>query len=85
VSTQNDKKKKGFLQRHLPSSADNDKEPKNISPLSSPQVNQRDGEYKYRGPIFGDFVTILTEGSMQDSTVARLQSIGVQTHVSNLY
>jgi hypothetical protein len=40
VSTQNDKKKKGFLQRHLPSSADNDKEPKNISPLSSPQVNR---------------------------------------------
>ncbi len=23
-----------------------------------------------RGPIFGDFVTILTEGSMQDNTVA---------------
>jgi hypothetical protein len=27
-----------------------------------------------RGPTFGDFVTILTEGSMQDNTVARLQS-----------
>ncbi len=27
----------------------------------------------------GDFVTILTEGSMQDVTVARLQSTRVQT------
>jgi len=27
-----------------------------------------------RGPTYGDFVTILTEGSMQDNTVARLQS-----------
>ncbi len=27
-----------------------------------------------RGPTFGDFITILTEGSMQDNTVARLQS-----------
>ena len=35
---QSDKKKKGFLQRHLPSSADNEKESKNSSPLSSPQV-----------------------------------------------
>jgi hypothetical protein len=26
-----------------------------------------------RGPTFGDFVTILTEGSMQDNMVARLQ------------
>jgi hypothetical protein len=25
-------------------------------------------------PTFGDFVTILTEGSMQDNTVARLQN-----------
>jgi len=39
-------------------------------------VNQRDGEYICisRGPIFGDFVTILIEGSMQDTMVARLQS-----------
>jgi hypothetical protein len=26
-----------------------------------------------RGPTYADFVTILTEGSMQDFTVARLQ------------
>ena len=36
---QNEKKKKGFLQRHLPGSADNEKDPKTSSPLSSPQVN----------------------------------------------
>jgi hypothetical protein len=29
-----------------------------------------------RGPTYWDFVTILTEGSMQDVTVARLQSTG---------
>ena len=32
-----------------------------------------------RGPIFGDFVTILTEGLMQDNTIARQQSTGVYT------
>jgi hypothetical protein len=32
-----------------------------------------------RGPTFGDFVTILTEGSMQDDTVARRQSTKIQT------
>ncbi len=32
-----------------------------------------------RGPTYGDSVTILTEGSMQDITVARLQSTRVQT------
>ncbi len=37
-------------------------------------LNQR-VENISRGPTFGDFVTILTEGSMQDNTVARLQSI----------
>ncbi len=31
------------------------------------------------GPTFGEFVTILTEWSMQDNTVARLQSVRVQT------
>jgi hypothetical protein len=36
-------------------------------------------------PAFGDFVTILTEGSMQDNTVARLQSIRVQAPLSPLY
>jgi hypothetical protein len=30
-----------------------------------------------RGPTYGDFVTILTEGSMLDVTVARLQNTGV--------
>jgi hypothetical protein len=29
------------------------------------KIHQRDGEYKYRGSTFRDFVTILTEGSMQ--------------------
>jgi hypothetical protein len=32
-----------------------------------------------RGPTFGDFVTIRTEASMQDVTVARLLSKRVQT------
>jgi hypothetical protein len=32
-----------------------------------------------RGPTFEDFVSILTEGSRQDITVARLQSTRVQT------
>ncbi len=27
-----------------------------------------------RGPTFGDFVTIFTEASMQDNTVARLRT-----------
>jgi hypothetical protein len=36
--------------------------------------DQRDG-----GPTFGDFVTILAEGSLQDITVARLQSTKLQT------
>jgi hypothetical protein len=33
----------------------------------------REMENISRGPTFGDFVTILTEVSMQDNTVARLQ------------
>ncbi len=32
-----------------------------------------------KGPTFGDFVTILTEGLMQEVTVARLQSAKVGT------
>ncbi len=32
-----------------------------------------------RGSTFGDFVTILTEGSMQDLTVALLKSTRVHT------
>ncbi len=46
---------------------------------------QSDEEYKYRGPTFGDFVTIRTEASMQDITVARLQSTRVQTPLSPLF
>ncbi len=39
---------------------------------------ERDGDYKYRGPTFGNFVTFRTEGPMQDSMVARLQSTRVR-------
>jgi hypothetical protein len=35
-------------------------------------VVPREMENISRGPNFGDFVTILTEGSMQDNTVARV-------------
>jgi hypothetical protein len=46
----------------------------NSSVTTTLAPRQRDGEYKYsRGPTFGDFVTIRTEGSMQDVLVARLQ------------
>jgi hypothetical protein len=38
-----------------------------------------------RGSTLEDFVTILTEGSMQDNTVARIQSTRVQTPLSPLY
>jgi hypothetical protein len=36
-------------------------------------------------PTFGDFVTILTEGPMQDNTVERLQITRVQTLLSPQY
>jgi hypothetical protein len=36
------------------------------------------------GPTFGNFVTIRTEATMQDITVARLQSTRVQTPHSPL-
>jgi hypothetical protein len=36
-------------------------------------VSLREMENISRGPTSGDFVTILTEGSMQDNTVARVQ------------
>jgi hypothetical protein len=36
-------------------------------------------ENKSRGPTYKDFVTVRTEASMQDVTVARLQSTRVQT------
>ncbi len=39
----------------------------------------REMENISRGPTFGDFVTIRTEASMQDVTVARQQSTRVQT------
>jgi hypothetical protein len=38
-----------------------------------------------RGPTFRDFVTIRTEGPMQDNTVARPQSTRVQTPLSPLF
>jgi hypothetical protein len=38
-----------------------------------------------RAPTFGDFVTIRTERSMQDVTVARIQSTRVQTPLSSLF
>ena len=38
----------------------------------------REMENISRGPTFGDFVTIRTEGSMQDITVTRIQSTRVQ-------
>jgi hypothetical protein len=40
------------------------------------RLTPREMENISRGPIFGDFVTILTEGSMQDNTVAGLPSTG---------
>jgi hypothetical protein len=45
-------------------------------------VIPREMENISRGPTFGDFVTIRTEASMQDITVARLQ---VQTPLSPLF
>jgi hypothetical protein len=42
-------------------------------------------ENKSRGPTFGDFVTVRTEASTQDVTVARLQSTRVQTPLSPLF
>jgi hypothetical protein len=50
-------------------------------PLVSIQPAREMGNIS-RGPTFGDFVTIRTEGSLQDVTVARLQSTGVQTPFS---
>jgi hypothetical protein len=46
----------------------------------------REMENISRGPpTFGNLVTILTERSMQDNTVVRLQSTKVQTPLSTLY
>jgi hypothetical protein len=42
-------------------------------------VKTREMENISRGPTFGDSFTFLTEGSVQDITVARLLSIRVQT------
>ncbi len=42
----------------------------------------REMENVSRGPTFGDLVTILTERSMQDVTVARLQSTRVYGRLS---
>jgi hypothetical protein len=45
----------------------------------------REMENISRGPPFGNFVTIFTEGSMQNNAVARLQSSRVQTPLSLFY
>jgi hypothetical protein len=45
----------------------------------------REMENISKGPTFGDFVTIRSEASMQDVTVARLKSEGVQTPLSLLF
>jgi hypothetical protein len=47
-------------------------------PLTAFYENQ-DMENISRRPNFKDFVTILTEGSMQDNTVARQYRLQVQT------
>ncbi len=44
----------------------------------------REMENISRGPAFGDFVTIRTEASTQDVTVARLQGTRVQNPLSPL-
>ncbi len=46
------------------------------------EAESREMENISRGPTFGDFVTVRTEASMQDITVARLQSTRVQTPLS---
>jgi hypothetical protein len=49
----------------------------------SPKVGPREMENIRRGPNFGDFVSIRTEeASMQNITVARLQSTRVQNPLS---
>jgi hypothetical protein len=45
----------------------------------------REMENISRGPTFGDFVTIRREASMQDVTVARLQTTRAQTPLSPLF
>jgi hypothetical protein len=49
------------------------------------KCENREMENISRGPTFGNFVTICTEASMQDITVARLQSTRVQTPLSPLF
>jgi hypothetical protein len=50
------------------------------------ELFQRDGAYTVsRGPTFGGFVTIRTEASMQDVTVARLQNTRLRTLLSALF
>ncbi len=45
-------------------------------------VSSREMENISRGPNFGDFVTIRTDGSMQDVSIAGIQSTRVQTPLS---
>ncbi len=47
-------------------------------------VLTREMENISRGHTFGDFVTILREGSMQDITIARLHSSRIQSPLSPL-
>jgi hypothetical protein len=49
------------------------------------RVGIRKMENISRGPTFGDFDTIRTEASMQDVTVARLQSLRVKAPLSTLF
>ncbi len=53
-------------------------------PANQVSFAQRGREYMSRGPIFGDFVTIRTETSMQDVTAARLLSTRVRYRESHL-
>jgi hypothetical protein len=46
--------------------------------------DSRDMENISTGPTFGDFVTVLSEGTMQDITVARVQEY-IQTPLSHLF
>ncbi len=59
----------------------------NAIPVEAGVVNalHREMENISRGPTFGDFVTTLTGWSMQDNTVARLQSTRVKTTLSPIY
>jgi hypothetical protein len=48
-------------------------------------IGIREMENIRRVPTFGEFVTIRTEASMQDVTVARLQSIRAEIPLAPLF